>query len=121
MKDFFPASQVSSPRVKQSGNGLNLVGPLIVKKNLDPLRKIIEKAGLHWPASEVNARFEYDDSMVFNEDSGQPTSLDLAISGDTGRIFIEAKLVKSEFGGCFIFSGGDCEGRNPLSYGTEGC
>ena len=29
------------------------------------------------------------------------------------RIFIEGKLVEQEFGGCSVFSEGDCDGRNP--------
>ncbi|SMG64318.1 [weak similarity to] DEAH ATP-dependent helicase, partial [methanotrophic bacterial endosymbiont of Bathymodiolus sp.] len=72
-------------------------------------------------SGEVTAGFEYDDRTVFNEDSGQPTSIDLAISGETARIFIEAKLVEREFGGCSVFSGGECDGRNPVSYGVDGC
>jgi hypothetical protein len=99
----------------------NLVGPLIVRKDLEPLRVAIKKAGMPWPSGEVTAGFEYDDRTVFNEDSGQPTSIDLAISGETARIFIEAKLVEREFGGCSVFSGGECDGRNPVSYGVDGC
>ena len=40
----------------------------------------------------VTAGFEYNDRAVFNKDSGQPASIDLTISGNTVRIFIEAKL-----------------------------
>jgi hypothetical protein len=44
-----------------------------------------------------------------------PTSVDLVISAakDTPKIFVEAKLVEREFGGCSLFSDGDCDGRNP--------
>ncbi len=99
----------------------SLVGPLIVKMDLEPLRIIME-AGIPWPTGELTAGFEYDDRAIFHEDSGRPTSVDLAISGEeTGRIFIEAKLVETEFGDCSVFSGGDCDGKNPASYGLEGC
>ncbi|MHA1288076.1 MAG: PGN_0703 family putative restriction endonuclease [Candidatus Thorarchaeota archaeon] len=78
-------------------------------------------AGIAWPIGEVTAEFEYDDRTVFNEDSGQPTSIDLVVTGENKGIFVEAKLVEREFGGCSVFSGGDCDGRNPISSGLEGC
>ena len=85
----------------------NLVGLLIVRKDFEPLRVAMERAGMAWPTGKVTAGFEYDERTVFNEDSGQPTSIDLVISGETEGIFIEAKLVEREFGGCSVFSGGD--------------
>ena len=53
--------------------------------------------------------------MIFIEDTGQPTSIDLAIRGQAGSrtLFVEAKLVEKEFGGCSVFENGDCDGRNP--------
>ncbi|MHA1137260.1 MAG: PGN_0703 family putative restriction endonuclease, partial [Candidatus Thorarchaeota archaeon] len=57
-------------------------------------------AGIAWPIGEVTAEFEYDDRTVFNEDSGQPTSIDLVVTGENKGIFVEAKLVEREFGGC---------------------
>lgn len=121
-KDSFPLHKYLHHGLSSQAMVFNLVGPLIVKKDLEPLRVIFEEAGIPWPTEDVTAGFEYDDRAVFNEDSGQPTSIDLAISdGETGRIFIEAKLVEREFGGCSVFSGGDCDGRNPVSYGLEGC
>lgn len=120
-KDSFPLHKYLHHGLSSQAMVFNLVGPLIVRKNLEPLRVAIEKAGMPWPTGEVTAGFEHDDRAVFNEDSGQPTSIDLAISGETARIFIEAKLVEREFGGCSVFSGGDCDGRNPISYGVDGC
>jgi len=58
---------------------------------------------------------EYEDRTVFNEDRGQPTSIDLVI-GDpakVGALFIESKLVETGFGGCSVFNQGDCDGSNP--------
>lgn len=92
----------------------NLVGPLIVKDDLRPLRTAIENAGLAWPVDTHVAQFEFEDRKVFNEDSGQPTSIDLVI-GDPSKpaLYVEAKLVEKEFGGCSVSQQGDCDGRNP--------
>ena len=120
-KDSFPLHKFLHHGLSSQAMVFNLVGPLIVRKDLEPLRAAIERAGMTWPIGKVTAGFEYDDRAVFNEDSGQPTSIDLVVSGETGRIFIEAKLVEREFGGCSVFSGGDCDGRNPISYGLDGC
>jgi hypothetical protein len=95
----------------------NLVGPLIVRQDFDPLRVVFERQGIHWPEGNVTAEFEYDDRSVFNETQGQPTSIDLVLRNGAGtpKIFVEAKLVEKEFGGCSLFAGGDCDGRNPAA------
>lgn len=93
----------------------NLVGPLIVRKQVDVLAPVFARQGLTWPAGIVAADLEYEDRAVFNEDTGQPTSIDLAFRDGTGvpRLFVEAKLVEKGFGGCSVFRAGDCDGRNP--------
>jgi len=93
----------------------NLVGPLIVRNDLSPLQKAFEDAGILWPQGEVYAKFEVEDRNVFNEDSGQPTSIDLVIQGQDSRrtLYIESKLVEHEFGGCSVFAAGDCDGASP--------
>ena len=95
----------------------NLVGPLIVRQDFAPLRAVFERQGIHWPAGNITAEFEFDDRSVFNETQGQPTSIDLVLRNGTGKpkIFVEAKLVEKEFGGCSLFAGGDCDGRNPAA------
>jgi hypothetical protein len=95
----------------------NLAGPLLVRGDLSPLRTVIERKGLEWPDGGTRAMFEYEDRNIFNEDSGQPTSIDLVIQDALGhpRIFIESKFVEQEFGGCSVFNGGDCDGQNPAS------
>lgn len=93
----------------------NLIGPLIVRKDLAPLKQVIEAHGIPWPDRAI-AEYEYEDRKVFNEDNGQPTSIDLWVHADqskNGGIFIESKLVEREFGGCSVFSNGDCDGFNP--------
>lgn len=93
----------------------NLVGPLIVRGDLTLFRRAIEANGIGWPEEKVIPIFEVEDRKIFNEDTGQPTSIDLVIKGDnnTRSLFIEAKLVEREFGGCSVFQNGDCDGRNP--------
>lgn len=93
----------------------NLVGPLIVADHLLPLRQALAAQGVSCPEGTLSASFEYEDRSVFNEDTGQPTSIDLVLQGEHGSppVFVEAKLVESEFGGCSVFAAGDCDGRNP--------
>jgi hypothetical protein len=100
----------------------NLVGPLLIFKDLDPLKRLIEKKGLIWPGVGARAYFEYEDRTVFNETHGQPTSIDLVIASQSGKplIFIESKFVEQGFGGCSVYQNGDCDGRNP-STDSESC
>ncbi|MRS03702.1 hypothetical protein EG832_10865, partial [bacterium] len=95
----------------------NLVGPLVVRKDLAPLRQLLEMKGITWPEGAVEGAFEYENRDVFNEDSGQPTSIDFVIKDSSNKpvIFIESKLVEKEFGACSVFKNGDCDGRNPAS------
>jgi hypothetical protein len=93
----------------------NLAGPLLVRGDLLPLRNVIERKGHEWPDGATRALFEYEDRNIFNEDSGQPTSIDLVVldAHDRPKIFIESKFVEQEFGGCSVFGAGDCDGQNP--------
>lgn len=94
----------------------NLIGPLIVRNDLEPLRLALQAQNIAVP-DVVSADFEYEDRTIFNEDSGQPTSIDLVLydNEQTPRLLIEVKLVEKEFGGCSVFQRGDCDGRNPAS------
>lgn len=95
----------------------NLLGPLIISSDLRPLQLAAERQGIAWPTDAEHPILEYDDRIVFNEDAGQPTSIDLAICNEAGvpRLCIEAKLVEREFGACSVFLAGDCDGRNPTA------
>lgn len=92
----------------------NLVGPLVVRNDLELLKPIFEDQGITWPQGLCKASFEYENRVVFNEDYGQPTSIDLILinGDDKPEIFLEAKLVETEFGGCSVFAGGNCDGGN---------
>ncbi|MHA2424241.1 MAG: PGN_0703 family putative restriction endonuclease [Candidatus Thorarchaeota archaeon] len=119
--ESFPLHKYLHHGLSSQAMVFNLVGPLIVREDFEPLRVVIEQAGIEWPREITTAEFEFDDRTVFNEDSGQPTSIDLVILGRPKGIYIESKFVEKEFGGCSVFSGGDCDGRNPVSYGFDGC
>ncbi len=91
----------------------NLVGPLIVRDDFEPLLKVIgETVGVR-PGGKIRAGFEYEDRSVFNERSGQPTSIDLVVNVENTSIFVEAKLAEHGFGGCSIYGRGECQGKNP--------
>ena len=114
-REGFPLHKYVHHGLSSQAMLFNLVGPLIVRKDLAPLRDAMEREGVQWPAGAVEADFEFEDRRVFNEDAGQPTSIDLVVKDSAGqpRIFIESKLVEREFGGCSVFGMGDCDGRNP--------
>lgn len=91
----------------------NLLGPLIERNDFAPLQAALARIGIAWSGEVFDARFEYEDRDIFNEDVGQPTSIDVFLAGKDNSLFIEVKLSEKEFGGCSILAGGDCEGRNP--------
>lgn len=95
---------------------LNLIGPLVIENNLQPIRAAIAAAGVALPKGDITAEFEFQDPRVFNEDRQYPTSIDLRLGADAGApVFVEAKLTEAGFGGCAVQSRGDCSGRNPAS------
>ncbi|MCA9974572.1 MAG: hypothetical protein KC413_02440 [Anaerolineales bacterium] len=93
----------------------NLIGPLIVEDDSSILQPLTNSPGKKWLAENAAAQFEYEDRVVFHEDYGQPTSIDLVLTDEAGqpRIFIESKFTETEFGGCSVFAAGDCDGRTP--------
>ncbi len=114
-RERFPLHKYLHHGLSSQAMLFNLVGPLVLRGNLAPFKQALEAGRIPWPPEEVAAVFEVENRKVFNEDAGQPTSIDLVIKGqDNARsLYIEAKLVEREFGGCSVFQGGDCDGRNP--------
>jgi len=94
----------------------NLITPLIIRNDYKPISQILLQKNIDAEFQIMSASFEYEDRDVFNEDSGQPTSVDLVLENSDKKplVFIESKLAEKEFGGCSVFSGGDCNGQNPL-------
>jgi hypothetical protein len=100
----------------------NLIGPLIVDRDLELLESVFGQQGLEWPSEQIDAVLEFENRSIFNEDSGQPTSIDLVLTGpdDNPFVFVEFKFTEAGFGGCSLFAGGDCDGRNPVG-NLKGC
>ena len=114
-KESFPLHQYIHHGLSSQAMLFNLVGPLVVRDDLNAMCEAFIAAGSEWPRGPVTAYLELEDRDVFNEHQAQPTSIDLAIGSEGGSysIFVEAKLVEQEFGGCSVFRGGDCDGRSP--------
>jgi hypothetical protein len=112
-KQGFPLHKYIHHGLSSQAMLFNLVGPLIVSGELAPLAAAFTQAGIPWPA-DAFAELEIEDRQVFNEDSGQPTSIDLVVAGEGPDLFVESKLVEREFGGCSVFDNGDCSGQNPV-------
>jgi len=94
----------------------NLIGPLITRHDYAPLFNLLRAKHIRGADDIQAAAFEYEDRDVFNEDTGQPTSIDIVLkdSNDNPSVFIESKLAEQEFGGCSVFKDGDCSGMNPI-------
>jgi hypothetical protein len=92
----------------------NLVGPLIISDDFEPLHSAFKEEKLPWPDGPWSASFEFEDRSIFSEYQGQPTSIDLVIEGANGTsVFVECKFVEPGFGGCSVYRVGDCPGANP--------
>ncbi len=113
--DAFPLHKYLHHGLSSQAMLFNLIGPLITRNDVAPLAQAFRAAGVPWPNEPVTLKLEEGDRTVFNEDMGQPTSLDLAIYGAAGDepLFVEAKLSENGFGGCSVFAAGDCDGHNP--------
>jgi len=95
----------------------NLVGPLIIANDLEPLKTAFIKADIGWPEKDARAEFEFSDPSILGETRQYPTSVDLLIrdGDDQPFLLIEAKLTERNFGGCSSFSNKKCEGLNPIN------
>lgn len=92
----------------------NLLGVFIVDRRYFIFDEILKAAGVNATGKVNTVKLEGEDRDVFNETSGQPTSIDIVFDTDANEhYFTEFKFTEAEFGGCSLFSGGDCDGRNP--------
>jgi hypothetical protein len=112
----FPLHKYIHHGLSSQAMAFNLIGPLVTRSDFETLITVLRKKNIANLQQITKANFEYEDRTVFNEDSGQPTSIDIVLKNSDGQpvIFIESKLVEKEFGGCSVFAGGDCNGQNPL-------
>ena len=117
----FPLHKYLHHGLSSQAMAFNLVGPLIVRHDYVPLLSALRSVGVECDKPLADAVFEFEDRAVFNEDSGQPTSIDIALRDATGRpfVFIESKMMEAEFGGCTVLGAGDCAGGNPLPTKTR--
>ena len=115
--DAFPLHKYIHHGLSSQALLFNLMGPFVARGEVGPLAAVLSAKGVYVPVSGWTLEFEYCKRAVFNEDSGQPTSIDLALrSPEAGvNVFVECKFVEREFGQCSVFTGGDCDGRNPAS------
>jgi hypothetical protein len=95
----------------------NLLGPLMARKDLSPLKVAFEAVGGRWPFGDLRPHFEHYDRQVFNERHGIPTCLDFALIGQGTGLYIETKLSEPGFDSCPCHQDGSCDGRNPCSFG----
>ena len=118
----FPLHKYLHHGLSSQAMAFNLIGPLIVRHDYEPLLAALHSVGVRYERELEDAVFEFEDREVFNEDSGQPTSIDIALRDTSGRplVFIESKMMEAEFGGCTVLGMGDCAGKNPLPAKT-GC
>lgn len=113
----FPLHKYLHHGLSSQAMAFNLIGPLITRNDLSPLVAALSEKNILLALKVKDAIFEFEDRSVFNEDAGQPTSIDIVLKDNEGKplIFIESKLVEHEFGGCSVFSNGDCDGHNPIN------
>lgn len=114
-KEGFPLHKYVHHGLSSQAMLFNLITPLILENDLEPLKAALQGKGVNWPDVGSTMDYEYEDRNIFNENRAQPTSIDLVIKNAEGKpkLFIESKLVERGFGGCSLFGGGDCDGRNP--------
>lgn len=116
-KDAFPLHKYLHHGLSSQAMVFNLIGPMIVRMSYAPLIEVLRKHNVDLAGDVASAEFEHEDRDVFHEDSGQPTSLDVALMSADGNptVFIESKFVEQEYGGCSVFEHGDCDGMSPLN------
>lgn len=117
-KKPFPLHKYVHHGLSSQAMAFNLLGPLITRKDYSPLIHVLQSKNVQIASNISVAEFEFDDRSIFNEDAGQPTSIDIVLKDSAGKpsIFMESKLVEQEFGGCSVFAEGDCEGMNPINH-----
>lgn len=95
----------------------NLFGDPLSKKDFAFFQDVLQFTDIQID-DRYELKFEHYNRKTFNENQQQPTSFDFAVFDSTGKhknIFVEAKYVETEFGGCSAIEGGECDGLNPVS------
>ena len=123
-KQFAETNNISFPLHKYLHHGLssqamlfNLFGEPLLRKDYAFFQEVFDFHDVQID-NKYQLKFEHYNRVTFNEFQQQPTSFDFAVWDETGNhknIFVEAKYVEAEFGGCSVIKGGECEGLNPIS------
>ena len=123
-KDEAKINKVSFPLHKYIHHGLssqamlfNLFGEPLIKKDYTFFQDVFQFSDILID-EDYELKFEYYNRETFNEKAQQPTSFDFAVFDSTGgrkNIFVEAKYVEREFGGCSSIEAGECDGLNPAN------
>lgn len=111
--ESFPLHKYLHHGLSSQAMVFNLAVPLFKAFDVDALAHGFTAVGVTWPGKRATGRLEAKDREIFSEAQGQATSFDLCIEGDGSPVYVEAKLVEKEFGGCSMLAGGDCDGANP--------
>lgn len=92
----------------------NLLGDVVIKKDIKTLSEIFDFQNVQIK-NDSKIKFEHCNRDTFNEKQHQPTSMDFVILNEVGEnIFLESKLVETEFGNCSTIKQGECDGQNPI-------
>ena len=92
----------------------NLLGDVVMKKDIKTLSEIFDFKNVQIKNDSI-IKFEHCNRDTFNEKQQQPTSMDFVILNKEGEnIFLESKLVETEFGNCSTIKQGECDGQNPI-------
>lgn len=95
----------------------NLFGEPLIKNDYAFFQDVFQFPDIQIDG-KYELKFEHYNRKTFNENQQQPTSFDFAVFDKTGKyrsVFVEAKYVETEFGGCSSIEGGECDGMNPVS------
>jgi POLQ-like helicase len=103
--------------LSSQGMGFNLLGPLVARNDLAPLKEAFTAVGGRWCMSTPNTHFAYYNRRVLGERDGMPTCLDFALTNRKTGLFMDIKLAETGFAGCPFHRDGTCDGRNPCTAG----
>jgi hypothetical protein len=111
--DPFPIHKYIHHGLSSQAMLFNLFGDPFIKQDFNLFSRL-------FPYEDVKIQndselfYEYSDRETFKERQQQPTSFDFVIKNKSGKsLFIEAKYVEAEFGGCSTIKSGECDGLNP--------
>ncbi|WP_321369877.1 PGN_0703 family putative restriction endonuclease [uncultured Draconibacterium sp.] len=123
-KEEAKKSKISFPLHKYIHHGLssqamlfNLFGEPLINQDYVFFQDVFQFSDIKLD-EKYELKFEHYNRNTFKETTQQPTSFDFAVFDSTGEhrnIFIEAKYVEREFGGCSSIESGECDGLNPVN------